>query len=287
MRLQGKTVAVVAPAGIPDMDNIERSIALLQSWGLTVLRGEHLADRFRYLAGTDEDRSADLNWALSDPSVDIVWIARGGYGCVRCLPTLPARVPCHKTVIGFSDATALFCALKTMPNVRLIHGPTMNSLVAKVDDHTRQSVLAMLLGADAKPVALRRLHGSDEPVEGALGGGNVTVLASLAGTRWHARWDGAIVLLEDVTELAYRIDRSVTLLKESGAFDGARAFVLGDFIRCGVPPGADFTVEDVLVDLLRPFGVPILAGFPIGHGARNVSWEYGARASIEADTLRR
>jgi muramoyltetrapeptide carboxypeptidase len=287
MRLQGKRVAVVAPAGIPDMNNIERSVELLESWGLTVIRGEHLADRFRYLAGTNEHRAADLHWALSDPSIDIVWIARGGYGCVHCLPSLPDNVPCHKTVIGFSDATAVFCALRSMPNVRLIHGPSLNSLAAKVDDHTRQSVLAMLQGIDAEPVALRRLHGSGEPVEGVLGGGNVTVLASLAGTRWQARWDGAIVLLEDVTELAYRIDRSVTLLKESGTFDGARAFVLGDFIRCPVPAGADFTVEDVLVDLLRPFGVPILAGFPIGHGARNVPWEYGARASIQADTLSR
>ncbi len=285
MRLKGKTVAVVAPAGIPDMNNIERSIELLQSWGLKVIMGEHVADRFRYLAGTHENRSADLHWALSDPSIDIVWIARGGYGCVHCLPSLPRSVPCPKTVIGFSDATALFSGLKPVSNIRLIHGPTLNSLVAKVDDHTRESVLGMLLENDAEPVALRRLYGSDEPVEGNLGGGNLTVLASLAGTRWQTRWDSGIVLLEDVTELAYRIDRSLTLLKHAGSFDGARAFVLGEFIRCPLPVDADFTLEEMLVDLLRPFGVPILAGYPIGHGAKNLSWEYGAHASIMSDTL--
>lgn len=285
MHLNGKTVAIVAPAGIPDMNNIARSVELLESWGLKVVMGQHVADRFRYLAARHEDRSADLGWALGDPSIDIVWIARAGYGCVHCLAALPASVPCAKTVIGFSDVTALFCALQSMPNVRLIHGPTLNSLAVKVDDATRASVLQTLLGKRPEPLTLRRLHGSAEPVEGRMGGGNLTVLASLAGTRWQSRWNDGIVLLEDVTELAYRIDRSVTQLKESGSFDGVRAFVLGEFIRCDLPAGADFTLETLLVDLLSPFGVPILAGYPAGHGARNLSWEYGARVSIESDVL--
>jgi muramoyltetrapeptide carboxypeptidase len=285
MRLKGKTAAVIAPAGIPDMANIARGVALLESWGLRVLMGEHVADRFRYFAGTLEHRSADLSWALSDPSIDIVWIARGGYGCAQALASVPAGVPCHKTIVGFSDATALFSMLKPMPNVRLIHGPTLNSLAAKVNDQSRDSVLAALLDSTPAPIALRRLYGADAPVEGILDGGNITVLASLAGTNWQARFDGAIVLLEDVTEPAYRIDRSITQLKASGSFDGARAFVFGEFIRCALPVGADFTLHDMLVDLLRSFNVPILTGLPIGHGVTNVAWTYGSRASIRADAL--
>jgi muramoyltetrapeptide carboxypeptidase len=285
MQLQGRTVAVVAPAGIPDMDNIARSIRLLESWGLRVLVGEHVADKYRYLAGTNENRTADLVWAMSDPEVDIVWVARGGYGCVHTLPSLPSSVPCDKTIVGFSDATALFCALKATPQVRMIHGPTLNSLTAKVDDYTRESVLRALQDIEQEPIELRRLYGPDRIVKGRLEGGNITVLASLAGTKWQAQFSGAIVLLEDVTELAYRIDRSITLLRESGVFDGARAFVLGEFVRCALPSGADFTLDEMLVDLLSPLEVPILAGFPIGHSTRNVSWVYGATGSVRGNNL--
>jgi len=285
MRLTGKTAAIVAPAGIPDMNNIARSIELLESWGLKVVMGKHVADPFRYMAARNEERAADLCWALSDPSIDIVWAARGGYGSVHCLASLPFSVPCAKTVIGFSDVTSLFCALQSVPNVRLIHGPSLNGLAVKVDDATRASILHLLSGDPPHPIALRRLHGSAGPVEGRMGGGNITVLASIAGTRWQARWNDAIVLLEDVTELAYRIDRSITQLKESRSLDGARAFVLGDFIRCDLPADADFTLEEMLVDLLRPFDVPIFAGYPVGHGATNLSWEYGARVAIGSDDV--
>ncbi|MEM5384412.1 LD-carboxypeptidase [Paraburkholderia phymatum] len=286
MKLAGKTVAVVAPAGVPDMEHVEHSIALLESWGLRVHVGAHVRDRYRYHAGKHEDRAADLHRALTDPSVDIVWIARGGYGSVYCLHALPPEVPCAKTVVGFSDATALFGALHGMPNVRVIHGPTLNGLATKLDDASRDSMLAELREERAAPVPLQRLHGpGTSRVEGRLAGGNITMLASLAGTQWQARCDGAIVLLEDVTELAYRIDRSMMQLREAGVFDGARAFVLGDFIRCPLPDNADFTLHDMLVDLLKPYDVPIYAGFPFGHGTRNHAWTYGAHAVIEGDQL--
>ncbi|MBV8628732.1 MAG: LD-carboxypeptidase, partial [Paraburkholderia sp.] len=134
MRLNGKTAAIVAPAGIPDMNNIARSVELLESWGLKVVMGKHVAAPFRYMAARNDERAADLCWALTDPSIDIVWAARGGYGSVHCLASLPLSVPCAKTVIGFSDLTAVFCALQSVPNVRLIHGPSLNGLAVKVDD---------------------------------------------------------------------------------------------------------------------------------------------------------
>jgi muramoyltetrapeptide carboxypeptidase len=288
MKLDGQTVAVVAPAGVPDMEHVERSIALLESWGLRVQVGAHVRDRHRYHAGKHEDRAADLHRALTDPSVDIVWVARGGYGSVYCLRAVPDSVPCPKTLVGFSDATALFGALHGMPDVRVIHGPTLNGLATKHDDASRDSMLAELREERAAPVPLQLLsggHTAASRVDGYLAGGNITVLASLAGTQWQARCDGAIVLLEDVTELAYRIDRSLMQLREAGVFDGARAFVLGDFIRCPLPENADYTLNDMLVDVLKPFDVPIYAGFPIGHGTRNHAWTYGAKASLEGNQL--
>jgi muramoyltetrapeptide carboxypeptidase len=285
MHLKGRTVGVIAPAGVPDMGNVARGIALLESWGLEVRVGAHVTDRFRYFAGTHENRQADLAWALTDPSIDIVWIARGGYGCVHCLPTIPATLPRAKTIIGFSDATALFCAMSGMRDVRLIHGPSLGSLATHVDDASRQSVLTALCGGAAPAITLQHLYGPQAAVSGRLHGGNITTLASIAGTRWQADCRDAIVLLEDITELAYRLDRSMTLLNESGTFDGARAFVFGEFVRCPLPENAHYTLHDIFVDLLAPFGVPIFAGLPIGHAAQNVAWTYGAPARIDGEQL--
>ncbi|MDQ7976242.1 LD-carboxypeptidase [Paraburkholderia sp. SARCC-3016] len=288
MHLKGRTVGVIAPAGVPDMNNVARGIALLESWGLEVRVGTHVTKRFRTFAGTHEERRADLAWALTDPSIDIVWVARGGYGCVHCLPAIPPALPREKTVIGFSDATSLFCAMSGMPNARLIHGPSLGSLASHVDDASRQSVLTALtndIAGGAPAISLTHLHGPHTPVRGHLHGGNITTLASVAGTRWQADCHDAIVLLEDITELAYRLDRSITLLKESGTFDGARAFVFGEFVRCPLPEGADYTLHDIFVDLLAPYGVPIFAGMPIGHAAQNVAWTYGAPARIVEDQL--
>jgi muramoyltetrapeptide carboxypeptidase len=288
MHLTGRTVGVIAPAGVPDMNNVARGIALLESWGLEVRVGAHVTKRFRTFAGTHDERRADLVWALTDPSIDIVWVARGGYGCVHCLPAIPAALPREKTVIGFSDATSLFCAMSGMEKARLIHGPSLGSLAAHVDDASRQSVLTALTaptGGVAPAVSLTHLHGPRTPVNGRLHGGNITTLASVAGTRWQADCRDALVLLEDITELGYRLDRSIMLLKESGTFDGARAFVFGEFVRCPLPEGADYTLHDIMVDLLAPYGVPIFAGMPIGHAAQNIAWTYGAPARIVENQL--
>ncbi|MBR8041989.1 LD-carboxypeptidase [Burkholderia cenocepacia] len=282
---QGKRVAVVAPAGIPDRDNLARAVSLLESWGFFVSVGAHVTDRFRYLAGSHQDRIDDLLAALSDPAVDIVWIARGGYGSTHVLPALPTTVPRKKTVIGFSDATALFCALKQIPGIDVIHGPTLNGLATKVDEESRLSVLGALTGVSPTPLPLERLHGPADPIGGPLVGGNLTVLASMAGSRWEPRFRDSIVVLEDVTELAYRIDRSIMTMRHAGILDGARAIVLGDFVRCSLPAGANYLLTDALLDVLAPLGAPIYGGLPVGHGQRNLSWVIGRPAEIRGGIL--
>jgi muramoyltetrapeptide carboxypeptidase len=166
--VQGKRVAVVAPAGIPDMDNLAQAVPLLVSWGFPVSLGVHVADRFRYLAGSHLHRTVDMLAALSDPAVDIVCIARAGYGCAHVLPALPSSVPCEKTVIGFSDATARFYALRQIPGIGVIHGPTLNGLATKVDDVSRRSVLDALTGGTPVPLPLERLHGPADSIEAPL-----------------------------------------------------------------------------------------------------------------------
>ena len=273
-------IAVIAPAGAVDQADTEQGIALLERWGYRAVRGEHLYRRHRYNAGSLAERSADLNWALSAPDLDAVWLARGGYGCVHCLPALPAMLPRDRPLIGLSDATSLLSALHRRGHTQLLHGPMVEGLVTRMDDTSRDAVHRWLEAGAATPLPVEPLCGQPGPVSGPLVGGNLTVLASIAGTPWSLRAEGAIVLLEDVGETAYRLDRSLTQLIASGGLAGARAIVLGEFVRCPVPEHGGFRLEEVLRDLLLPLGLPVFHHAPFGHGSRNIAWRYGSIATL-------
>jgi muramoyltetrapeptide carboxypeptidase len=280
MLKKGSTIAVIAPAGIPDMEQVQKGMALLRDWGYQVREGRHLRERFRHNAGTAAQRTEDLLWALSDPQVDAVWLARGGYGCIHCLAGLPATLPGEKMVIGFSDATSLFGALRGKGRFTLVHGPMLENLAVGIDEPSRESIRALLSGERRVPMRGEHAWGPAHEITAPVIGGNLTVFASIAGTASAIRAKDAIVVLEDVTELAYRIDRSVCQLLASGFFEGVKAVALGEFIRCPVPPESDFTVQDLLIDLLKPLGVPIITGLGVGHGERNLSWLIGERGTL-------
>ena len=276
----GARVAVIAPAGIPTREELEAGVSLLKDWGYDVVEGRHLYARHRYNAGTVSERAADLAWALTDPAVDGVWLARGGYGCAHCLGHLPATMPTARVLVGCSDATALLTALHERGHTRLIHGPMLESLASRVDEETRQGIRGLLTGSEAPAIRVRQLCGPTGSVSGSLVGGNLTVLASMVGTPWAMRGTGAIVMLEDVGEAAYRLDRYVMQLLAGGVLAGARAIVLGEFTRCSVPKDASFTILDVMRDLLAPLGVPVFTGAEFAHGTRNLCWNYGATATV-------
>ena len=285
MLKEGSTIAVVAPAALADMGRVARGIALLREWGYRIREGHYLSAASRYNAGTVEQRSEDLNAALSDPGIDCVWLVRGGYGCVHCLPHLPDSLPRDRMVIGFSDATSLFCALYGRGHFNLVHGPMIEYLGGDVDESSRYSLRALLTG-DKRPAMMgQHVAGPTVPVTAPLIGGNLATLSSIAGTPWSIGAAGKIVLIEEITETAYRMDRMVMQLLASGFFDGVKGIVLGDFIRCTVPNGSGYTVEEVLVDLLAHLGVPIIKGVGVGHGSRNLSWIYGEQVTLRDGTV--
>ena len=275
-------MAVVAPAGIYDPERLKRGMDLGRSWGLEFVDSPHLGDRHRYLAGTAEARSQDLRWALSAGHIDAVWFARGGYGTVQTLDALPDRMD-RRPIIGFSDATALHVALRGRG--RPIHGPVLNALAALNDADSQEALRALLLEGGTVHLSGERVAGPSGAVRGPVTGGNLTVLASLCGTRdaWSAA--GQIVVLEDVGEAPYRLDRALTQLLRAGAFVGARGIALGEFVSCKPPEGADWTLLDVLLERLGPLGVPIVAGLPVGHGARNHAWPVGGAGVLDAEGL--
>ena len=277
----GARIAVVAPAGIPNPEILEQGMGLLREWQYDVIPGKHLHASYRYTGGTVAQRVQDLNWALTSEDIDAVWLARGGYGCVHCLAHLPTVLPKARVVVGNSDATSLLAALYGRGHTHLIHGPMLESLATRVDEETRQGMWQLLTASDAPSLRVEQIGGPMGGIQGHLVGGNLTVLASLAGTLWAIRETQGIMLLEDVGETAYRLDRCMMQLIGSGAMRGVRAVVFGDFTRCTVPRDGPFTISDVMRDLVEPLGIPVFTGAEFGHGSRNLPWLIGRAVSIE------
>lgn len=282
----GSTVAVVAPAGPVLAERLERGLAVLRSWGLDITVAGHARgtdQRFGYLAADDVARARDLARAWSDPDVAAVFCARGGYGVQRMVDlldwkSLAAAGP--KALVGFSDITALHQAFAARLGLSTIHGPVVTSL-GSGDEASRAHLRSMLFeptpGTSLTPTPARPL--APGRAEGVLVGGNLALLAAEVGTRNSLRAAGSIVVLEDVGEEIYRLDRLLTQLLRSGWFDGAQGIVLGHFAQCASPEA----VQDLMTDRLVPLGLPTVIGAPFGHGERNLAFPFGVPAVLDAD----
>ncbi len=255
----------------------------IRGWGLVPVPAPHLGRVWRYLAGTDEERLADLEWALGDPSLDAAWFARGGYGVARLLPRIRWDRVRPRPVIGFSDATALFQALHRRGIGGAVHGPVLHSLADHVDEDTRDALRRLLVDGTAIP--WRGTPLVPGRAAGPLVGGNLCTLGSLAGTPDALRARGCILLLEEVTEAPYRVDRLLGQLVASGALERVAGVAIGSLVACDAPADAGWSVTDVLLDHLAPLGVPVLADLPVGHGPRNHPFVHGAPAVLEGDAL--
>ncbi|GAB3572289.1 LD-carboxypeptidase [Amycolatopsis endophytica] len=277
------TVALVAPAGPVPPERLDRALAALDGWGLRVKNlvtpGSRAAP---YLADTDAVRAKLFTEAWLDPDVSIVIAARGGYGTQRMLDVLdwPAlRGAGPKVFAGSSDVTALHAAIHAHLGL-----PTLFSPMPAGDfwDDAGGAGLRRAL-VEPGPVTLT---GTDALVPGTargrLLGGNLSLLASSVGTPEQGSARGALVVLEDVTEPVYRLDRMLTQLLRSGWFDGVAGVVLGTWTRCGDPA----EVRALMLDRLAPLGVPVLGGVPFGHVTGSLTVPLGVAAALDTAQLR-
>lgn len=282
----GDAVALVAPSGPVEPVALERAVALLESWDLRVRVGAHALDRDGFLAGRDEDRAADLTAAWCDPEVRAVVCARGGYGAHRTADRVDwarLRSAAPRVLVGSSDATALHEAVAHELDLVSVFGPmpATEVLAGTRPDATSAEHLRATLFESPRTV-LSSEPGAPGPlvggrVDGRLVGGNLSLLAAGVGTSWSLPARGAVALLEDVTESAYRLDRLLTQLLRAGWFEGVLGVALGSWHDCG---------EDAVhavVERLAPLGVPVLAGLPFGHARPQLSLPLGAPAVLDAD----
>lgn len=275
--VQGDRVAVVAPAGPFDRPSFEAGLALVAARFKPVF-GEELFSQHRYLAGDDPRRARELDAALADPAIKAVFAARGGYGTMRLLPALRWDRYAPKPIVGFSDLVALHAAAQAHGWVS-VHGPVLTQL-GRQPPEVAERLFALLQGTAVAPLEGGRTLVAGV-AEGPLVGGCLSVFTRLLGTPYLPSLDGAVLLVEDVGERPYRLDRMWTHLRLAGAFERLAGVVVGDLTDCDEKDGS-VAAADVVAELAAATGLPCAAGFPIGHGARNLAVPLGARVRLDA-----
>ncbi|MCX4553940.1 LD-carboxypeptidase [Streptomyces sp. NBC_01387] len=284
----GARVAVVSPSGPVPGDRLAVGLDILRSWDLDPVVMPHVLDRhprFTYLAGTDEARARDLQDAWCDPSYSAVLCARGGYGVQRMVDLLDwqaIRAAGPKVFVGFSDVTALHEAFAVRAGFSTLHGPMTAALSSFEDAHTQESLRATLF----EPESVRTLGlGTARTLlpgraAGITVGGCVSLLAADLGTpRARTSVRGGLLLIEDIGEEAYRLDRILTQLIRSGWLDGVAGIALGSWVDCG--PYDD--VRAVLLDRLGGLGVPVVEELGFGHCTAAETIPLGVPAVLDAD----
>ena len=281
----GDAVAVIAPAGPSAPERVAWVEPLLARFGLRARLYPSCFARHPvhdFLAGDDALRLADLHAALADPQARAVFCLRGGYGCTRLLERIDtALLRAHpKPLIGYSDITALH-ALLQREGLPSLHAPMPGSdLVLEGAEDDAAALFALLMnplpaGHVFAPTLLPGAWQVPGRASGKLVGGNLSLIAALAGTPWALDARDAIVFIEDVSEALYRVDRLLTQLRHTGLLDAAAGFLLGSFTEDDDP-------TPVLREHFEPLGKPVLAGWPAGHGRPNRPLPLGVRATLDA-----
>ncbi len=269
----GDLVVVPAPGGPSTAAAVGRGIAILESWGLRVELTEHALDTFGYLSAPDDDRLADLDYALAHPEAKALMTVRGGYGTTRIIDRadIGALEDHPKLIIGYSDITALHLAVAEQTGIPSLHSPMMawsSNNTAETAESLRKAVMT------TDPVVLKQdsavstwevvVPGS---ASGKLLGGNLSLMAAEPdGSNWPDM-EGAILLIEEVEEARYRVDNMLTRIIRAGHFDGLAGIAVGQFVPHPLDeykPG-EWTMNEVIMDRLGGLGVPVLGGLKIGH----------------------
>lgn len=281
--MPGDLVAIVAPSGPVEPAALRAGAAVLESWGLRVRIMPHALDSTGYLAGTDGDRAADFTAAWTDPEVRGVLCARGGYGTQRMVDLIDwaaVRAAGPKVFLGSSDITTLHAAVHLHLGQVTFFGPMPAGRALHKDAQTAKALHRALFTGLSVLNAPRGEALVPGVAQGLLHGGTLTLLATSLGAPEGAAPPGErIVFLEDVTEAPYRLDRYLTQLLRAGWFEGVRGVVLGSFVQCGPEP----SLRSMLLDRLGPLNVPILWGFPAGHGPTQCTLPFGATTHLDTE----
>lgn len=279
----GDTIGITAPGRKVSPEIIQESLATFQSWGVHVRLATHLfSTNHSYLAGTDRERLSDFQELINDISVNAIICARGGYGSSRFIDQLdfsPLKAN-PKWIVGFSDVTALHLKLYSL-GIESIHA-TMPVLFSKPDAIDSVASLQKILFGKGQPIEAAA-HEKNRPgnTSGELIGGNLSLILDSLGTSSEPDMAGKILVIEEVDEYRYKIDRMMNQLKRSGKLASLAGLVVGhltDITDTELSFGE--TAEAIILNAVRDYQFPVAFNFPTGHENPNLAWRHGHPASL-------
>ncbi len=292
---KGDTVAVIAPASGASEFDFEDALQNLTDLGLHTKVGKYARGGSGFLSGTDEERLHDLHWAFSDKEIDAIWCVRGGYGTPRLLPKIDYKLikKNPKILIGFSDITALHLAIYQQTGLVTFHGPVATS---NFTEYTKTHIVNTLMNPTSRyEIKLPKTPVGEDPelykasvitagkCRGRLIGGNLSLLAALAGTQYQInKTNGNILFIEDVNEPHYKVDRLLTQMRQSINMRGFEGIAIGVFTRGGDGEfvGHSQSLIEVLKDRLGDLGIPVIYGLSFGHIRDNFTLPLGVEAEL-------
>ncbi len=291
---KGDVIGLVTPGSPITEEKLKNAVSKLEKMGYKTYYRPSVLSEYGYFAGTDQERADELMHMFTNDQVDAIMCVRGGYGSIRVLDLLDYDLiqKNPKIFIGYSDITALISAINERTGLVCFHGPMG---ISDFDGYTLKSFEHVLVNPTAryKYPYTREENTEDNPefdfytirpgkAEGELIGGNLSVLASMAGSDFETDFENKIVFLEEIEEKTYRVDRMLTQLVQATNLRKAKGLVLGVFYKCSENDPPTLSLKQAIEDIVKPLNIPVAYGFPFGHIETKMTLPAGVMAKFNA-----
>jgi len=297
LRLErGDTIGIISPGSPVEEEKMYAGIACIERHGYKTRIGRHALGESGYLAGPDEQRLDDLHEMFAAPDVKAVFLSRGGYGTGRLLKLIDYSLirGNPKILVGYSDATALQWALLRQASLITFSGPmVVPDFGIKSINEVSTNHCWLLLSGNGE--AGRLSEYADTQLEiiypGSASGpilcGCLSLITSIVGTQFCPEFDGVILVIEEIGEEPYRLDRAINTLELHGVFEKISGLVLGKFVDCEAerPRERHISIREIVLPLVRKYNIPTLMNFPYGHISGKITIPIGAQAVINTSNL--
>lgn len=282
----GDTVGIIAPARKITEKEIFDFLSLIRSWGLNYKTGRNLYGEYFQFSGTDSERAYDLQQMIDDPEVKAIFCARGGYGMIRILELVDFKgfKKSPKWIAGFSDVTVLHAYLNKSIKTESLHSIMPVNYIPGDTDYAVESLRKALFGENLSYNFKSNQNNISGVVKGELIGGNLSLLYSLNGTNMFPEMKNKILLIEDVDEYLYHIDRMIQNLAHSGVFKNISGLITGAFTKIkdnDIPFGSD--VHEIILSAVEKFNFPVCFDFPAGHISNNMTLILGREIQLTVE----
>jgi muramoyltetrapeptide carboxypeptidase len=283
---ENDTIGIVAPGRKIKKNELDAALKIINSWGLNTVISENIfSAEHSYLSGTDQERLQDFQSMIDNPNIKAIICARGGYGSTRIVDQFDFNplIKNPKWIVGFSDITAIHLKLFSL-GLQSIHG-TMPVLFSRSDSKASVEQLKKVLFGDG--IIIEAENSSFNKLGKCIGetiGGNLSLIVDSLATGTEPDTTGKILIIEEVDEYSYRLDRMMTQLKRAGKLKGLAGLVIGHFTDIkDMESSFGESFEKIILNAVKEYNYPVAFGFPIGHENPNFAWRHGGSANLTID----